>query len=96
MRGDSRKDFEQAMGEEFAECVSPPVPFEDASAHECCEVIWDQIGADISPRVLAALTAEQIEQLRNAFGRYFECDSPSLSQIKAAIAATIARWPIDS
>jgi hypothetical protein len=32
-----RPDFEQALGETFGDFVSPPVSFEDASPHECCE-----------------------------------------------------------
>ena len=39
-REDWRPDFEQALGETFGDYVSPPVPFEDASPHECCEVVW--------------------------------------------------------
>ena len=37
---DWRPDFEQALGETFGDYVSPPVPFEDASPHECCEVVY--------------------------------------------------------
>jgi hypothetical protein len=39
-------DFEQALGETFGDHVSPPVPFEDASPHECCEVVWTVAGCD--------------------------------------------------
>lgn len=46
---DWRPDFEQAVGETFGEFVSPPVPFEDASPHECCEVVWAVAGRRVTP-----------------------------------------------
>jgi len=92
----SRPDFEQAMGEAFGECVSPPVPFEDASAHECCEVVWDVVGRNVTPRKLAALSNDEIVSLSQRFGEYFELESPSIENIKEAIARTLARWPVGS
>ncbi len=55
MKTDWRPDFEQALGESFGEAVCPPVPFEDASPHECCEVVWAVAGADVTPTMLAEL-----------------------------------------
>ena len=84
------------MGEIFADLVSPPVPFEDASPHECCEVIWSVAGSNVTPRGLAALTDAQILVLSQKFGEYFESQSPSVDKIKEAIAQTLAVWPVGS
>jgi hypothetical protein len=93
---DWRPDFEQAMGETFGEAIAPPVRFESASAHECCEVIWAYLGNKVTPRSLTLLTDEQIGALSHKFGEYFECDAPSVEKIREAIARTLARWPIGS
>jgi hypothetical protein len=93
---DWRPDFEQAMGETFGEAITPPVRFESASAHECCEVIWAYLGHKVTPRSLTLLTEEQIVTLSHKFGEYFECDSPSVEKIREAIARTLARWPVGS
>jgi len=91
-----RQDFEQALGECFGEHVSPPVPFEDASAHECCEVICTVLGDDVTPTDLAALTKAQVDALAEEFADFFDCDAPTAKQIKEAIAATLKRWPVGS
>jgi len=88
-----RMDFEQAMGEEFAECLTPPLPFEEASSHECCEVIWTVLGDGVDPQMLAAATADQIAALAAEFGSYFEVGAPSGEQIISAIDRTLRRWP---
>jgi len=93
---DWRPDFLQAMGESFGEFVSPPVPFEDASPHECCEVSWSVAGRNVTPRSLSLLTDSQIVASSQKFGEYFETQSPSMEQIKDAIATTLARWPVGS
>jgi hypothetical protein len=93
---DWRPDFEQAMGEAFGESGSPPVPFEDASPHECCEVIWSVMGKDVTPTRLATLTEIQVVALSRRFGEYFDSEAPSVEQIKDAIARTLARWPVGS
>jgi hypothetical protein len=92
----SRRDFEQALGETFSEHVCPPVPFEDASPHECCEVVWSVVGDDVTPARLAALTRAEIASLAKEFGDYFESDAPAVKQVKEAIAQTLARWPVGS
>jgi hypothetical protein len=76
-----RPDFEQALGETFGDFVSPPVPFEDASPHECCEVVWSVAGRNVTPRSLAALTDAQIAALSQRFGEYFGSPSPSVDHI---------------
>jgi hypothetical protein len=91
-----RPEFETAMGESFGDVVSPPVPFEDASPHECCEVVWAIAGRKVTPRSLAALTDPQIVALSEKFGEYFESPSPSVETIRLAIARTLARWPVGS
>jgi hypothetical protein len=91
-----RQDFEQALGETFSENVCPPVPFEEASAHECCEVITTVLGDDVTPTDLAALTKAQITALAEEFADFFDCDAPTAKQIKDAIADTLKRWPVGS
>ena len=88
-----RDDFEQAMGESFGDCVSPPIPFEDASPHECCEVVWSVAGFDVTPTRLARLSTEQVAELARYFGEYFECKPPTAEQIQSAVTQTLARWP---
>ena len=96
MATDWRPDFEQALGETFGEFVSPPVPFEDASPHECCEVVWHVVGEDVTPATLAALGDAKIAELAKSFGEDFECDPPTVEQIRDAISHTLARWPVGS
>jgi hypothetical protein len=89
-----RSDFDQALGESFGESVSPPIPFDDASPHECCEALWEVLGPDITPTQLAQLSPETIATIAQQFGEYFECEAPTVEQIQAAIAQTLFRWPI--
>lgn len=89
-------DFLTSMGESFSECVCPPVPFEDASPHECCEVICGVLGEAVSPERLAALDKTKLVLLAKAFGKYFESPAPTTQQIQKAIAATIYRCPVKS
>ena len=96
MDHDWRDDFEQALGETFGDCVSPPVPFESASSHECCEVVWQVAGYEVTPARLASLNDAEIAALSVAFGPFFDCDAPSIEQIREAVADTLARWPVGS
>ncbi|MBB2676128.1 UNVERIFIED_ORG: hypothetical protein GGE64_002771 [Rhizobium etli] len=64
----SRMEFEQAVGEEFGSAVCPPVPFEDASAHECYEVILDVLGHRVTPEMLSAIPDDRITTLAARFG----------------------------
>jgi hypothetical protein len=93
---DWRPAFEQALGESLGAFVSPPVPFEDASPHECCEVIWLVGGRNVTPSRLAVMTQAEVATLARKFGEYFECDAPSVQQIQDALAKTLARWPVGS
>src|SRR5690606_27732746 len=74
MENNWHPDFEQAIGEAFGNHISPPIPFEDASPNECCEVLWEVLGTNFTPTILASLHDSQIELLATAFGRYFECE----------------------
>lgn len=96
MRDNNRPDFEQAMGEAFSDFVSPPVRFEDASPHECCEAIWSVLGREVTPTALASLPHARLVALSEGFGKYFDTDAPSVDRIKDAIAGTLARWPVGS
>ena len=78
---DWRPDFEQALGETFGDYVSPPVPFEDASPHECCEVVWAVAGRDVTPARLAALGEDQLSNLAG-ISEDFECDAPTVEQVR--------------
>ena len=92
----SQLEFLTAMGESFCERVCPPVPFESASPHECCEVVWAVFGYEVTPEVLANVTDFQLTQLREKFGEYFESEQPSIAQVKDGIAANLFRWPVGS
>jgi hypothetical protein len=93
---EGRADFDQAIGEEFGEAVSPPIPFEDASPHECCEVVRAIAGRDVTPRRLADLSATEMEDLARRFGAYFDSEPPRVEQIREAVGRTLARWPVGS
>lgn len=92
----SRMEFEQAVGEEFGSAVCPPVPFEDASAHECYEVILDVLGHRVTPEMLSAIPDDRITTLAARFGSYFEVDPPSEEQVRSAIRGILYRWPAGS
>ncbi len=93
---DWRPDFETALGESFGDFVSPPVPFENASPHECCELVWSVAGRHVTPACLASLSEVQVAAMAREFGTYFDSDSPTVEQVKGAIAQTLARWPVGS
>ncbi len=82
----NRSDFLAAMGETFSEYVCPPVSFEDANPHECCEAIWSVLGLTVTPDDLAALDETGVLDLCAAFGTYFESEAPSANKIRAARA----------
>jgi hypothetical protein len=90
---DYRQDFQQALGEEFGEAISPPVPFEDANPHDCCEVLCTVLGEHVTPARLAAVIDSEITEIARQFGEFFECVPPSPHKIRLAIIKTLARWP---
>jgi hypothetical protein len=91
-----RSDFNQALGESFGDHISPPIPFDAASPHECCEALWAVLGANITPTQLAQLSPETIATIAQQFGEYFESEAPTVEQVQAAIDQTLFRWPIGS
>ena len=86
-----RPEFEQAMGESFAECTCPPVPFQNMISDECCEVVRMVAGDRVTPATLATMTKADIARLGKAFGEYFESTAPSVAQIKAALGGDLSR-----
>jgi hypothetical protein len=89
-------DFLQALGETFAEYVSPPVAFEHATPQECCEVVCAVAGDDVTPVRLAKLSEAEVAAIAREFAEFFECKAPSARKIKTAIKQTLARWPAGS
>lgn len=89
------RDFHQAAGECFSEAICPPAIPRDASPHECCEVLWEQLGNHFTPTTLASLSEAEKAGLTCAFANYFECEIPTIQQIEMAVKRTIARWPLD-
>jgi hypothetical protein len=46
---------------------------------------------------VVALTCRSVRQRRwPQFSEYFECDAPTVWQVRDAIAHTLARWPVGS
>ncbi|CAO4166643.1 hypothetical protein [Methylorubrum aminovorans] len=89
-----RADFEQAVGECFADAVCPPVSFEMASAHECFEAV-NAILPDVSPANLVALRDDQVAALARSFADWFECEAPSELQVRSAVHALRGRLGLD-
>lgn len=89
-------DFHSAMGEEFGNAVSPPVPYDEAAPNECCEAIALALGDEVTPDRLAALSAADLDRLAAAFAEWFECEAPSVAQMELAVARTLVRWPAGS
>jgi hypothetical protein len=93
---DRQGDFMQAVGESYADCVCPPVPHGNMFVPDCWDVLCDAVGVEVTPARLAALTSADLDRLRTALGSYFQCDPPSLRQVKAAVKVSLARWPVGS
>ena len=97
MRGhQEHAGFLTAMGESFAEAVCPPVPWDEASPHECCQAIWSVLSRRVTPDSLGSLNDDNIGALAEAFAKHFESAPPSRAQVRRAVAATLARWPVGS
>ena len=84
------------MGESFGQHISPPVALEEASAQACCEVLQNILGENLTPSDLASLMESELQVLADEFADYFEVDAVSLEQLEAAVADTLARWPVGS
>jgi hypothetical protein len=92
----NQTDFWTAMGESFGQRISPPVPFEEASAQACCEVLQNILGKNLTPSDLASLMESELQVLADEFADRFEVDAPSIAQLEQAVADTLARWPVGS
>jgi hypothetical protein len=92
----SKLDFLSALGEEFCGALSPPVPGDLITPQDGYEVWLRAFGADPSPAALAALTESQVQQLRAASAKWFECPTVSAAQVRLAVSRTLARWPAEA
>jgi len=93
MNGQPPLDFLTALGEEFCDALSPPVP-EDLIVPQDAYEVWLRVfGRPPNPELLTCLLGPQLEQLRDECERYFECQSISVEHIRTTIARTLARWP---
>jgi hypothetical protein len=63
---------------------------------DCWDIVCQAAGDEVTPARLAALTPADLRRLAAAFGEYFDSAAPSVRQVKAAVSATLARWPIGS
>jgi hypothetical protein len=86
-------DFLTALGEEFCEALSPPVPDDMIVPQDGYEVWRRAFGADPTPAALFALDAVGVERLQAECVRYFECLAVSTSAVRTAVSRTLARWP---
>lgn len=87
-------DFLSALGEEFCEALSPPVPADLIVPQDGYEVWSRAFKDDPSPATLSALTEPQVEQFRAACASYFECPAVSAAQVRLAVSRNLARWPV--
>jgi hypothetical protein len=65
-------------------------------AADCWDIVCEVVGEEVTPARLAALTPAEFRRLSAEFGAYFGSAAPSVRQVKAAIAITLARWPVGS
>jgi hypothetical protein len=85
--------FLSALGEEFCDALSPPVPFELITPQDSYEVWWRAFGTEPNPAALAALTEPQINQLGAECAVYFECPTVTAAHVRLAVSRTLSRWP---
>jgi|GEM_PF-1507490 len=85
--------FLTTLGRELSQAISPPVPFDDASAHEAQESVSSVIGSHPTPETLAELTEKQMEEMAVAVGTYFECDTPPAEAMRTAVERILWHWP---
>jgi hypothetical protein len=89
----SELDFLAAFGDEFCEAMSTPVPFGSIVPQDSYDVWWRAFGRAPTPSALAAMTTQNLEELRAASVAYFECPAISVEQVRLAVSRTLARWP---
>jgi hypothetical protein len=83
-----------ALGQEFREVLSPPVPSDLIVPQDGFEVWRRAFGTDPNPAALAELTDADIKRLLAVCIAYFECPSLSETHVRLAASPTLARWPI--
>jgi len=93
MPEDSSSDFLIALGQEFCEALSPPVPEDLIVPQDAYEVWIRAFGRPPSPGLLASLSDAQLSRLREECERYFECPSICVEHVRSAVARTLVRWP---
>src|SRR4051794_30866091 len=93
MTGEPPLDFLAALGQEFCEALSPPVPEDLIVPQDAYDVWLRAFGQPPSPELLTRLSGWHLSHLRDECERYFECQSISVDHIRAAVARTLARWP---
>jgi len=93
MTDESFADFLAALGQEFCEALSPPIPWGRIVPQDAYEVWLRAFRQRPSPGRLAQLTDAQRSHLRDECERYFECPDISAEHIRTAVARTLARWP---
>jgi len=86
-------DFIAALGEEFCEALSPPVPSDLIVPQDGFEVWRRAFGTDPTLVALAELTDANRKRLLAACIEYFECPSLSETHVGLAVSRTLARWP---
>ncbi len=91
MRDQPSGDFLIALGQEFCEALSPPVPGGLIMPQDAYEVWLRAFGQPPSPGRLASLTETQLSRLREECGRYFECPSISAQAVQLAVTRTLLR-----
>jgi hypothetical protein len=87
-------DFLAALGQEFCEALSPPVPEDLIVPQDAYEVWLRAFGQPPSPESLASLSGPQLSRLRDECERYFECPSLAAAQVRTAIDRALARWSV--
>jgi hypothetical protein len=90
----SEFDFIAALGQEFCEALSPPVPHDLIAPQDGFEVWRRAFGTDPSPVALTELTDADIKRLLAVCIAYFECPSLSETHVRLAVSRTLARWPL--
>jgi len=89
-------DFLSALGEEFCEALSPPVPGDLIVPQVGYEVWLQTFDSDPTPAALAMLPDDELEQLRTTCVEYFECEEITREHVQQFISRTLARWPEDN
>jgi hypothetical protein len=96
MPEDLSGDFFIALGQEFCEALSPPVPEDLIVPQDAYEVWIRAFGRPPSPGLLVDLSDDQLSRLREECERYFECPSISVGHLRSAVTRTLVRWPADN